>query len=501
MAAVDTSTGDCVKWADLLSGAYAALEDANRRIGVLEKENAALREQLAGGGGANGKVTESYSMRAEEKRQEQRHGHKKKRKESNQRRRGRIATAEKLKHVERTVDVYPEGVPPERCVLSHVRCVWRLSEGRAVRVGYRIFRGPRKQYGVIPGVLGRSEYGLEIVVELAFLVQQVGLSLDKLCLTVGFLQNLRLSKSQVEALLNQLARHWSDDFEVLCALLANALVVHTDETSWSIHSVWVFLSEKARVLFFGVHKDAKTLKEILDPATFAGIVYSDDAAVYANFTQAQKCWAHLLRKAIKLTLQAPGHSGYREFTDALLRLYHDARRAQRDRRLSAAGRDRKEKELLRRLFALCGPVRTAQADAKGLDHNWWLLAEELVRLAVADELFTFLHSQPATQPNGAQPELAGTNNESERTLRGAAQARVTGRTSKTSAGARRTTILSSVLESLRVYLAKYTLSSVLAEITRWQETGRSCFRDLLDKLQIPLPTHSVLDRVLPQPSG
>jgi hypothetical protein len=76
-----------------------------------------------------------------------------------------------------------------------------------------------------------------------------------------------------------LARYWSEEFEVLCALLANSLVVHTDETSWSINSVWVFLSEKARGLFFGVPKDAKTLKEILDPEILAGIVFSDDAAV------------------------------------------------------------------------------------------------------------------------------------------------------------------------------------------------------------------------------
>jgi transposase len=47
---------------------------------------------------------------------------------------------------------------------------------------------------------------------------------------------------------------------------------------------------------FGVHKDAATLKKVLDPASFAGIVISDDAAVYANFTESQKCWAHLLRK-------------------------------------------------------------------------------------------------------------------------------------------------------------------------------------------------------------
>jgi len=35
--------------------------------------------------------------------------------------------------------------------------------------------------------------------------------------------------------------------------------VHSDETGWSINSVWAFLSEKVRVLFFGVHKNADTL--------------------------------------------------------------------------------------------------------------------------------------------------------------------------------------------------------------------------------------------------
>jgi transposase len=497
MDAVDNIPANLEQWASFLTDAYAALQAAKLRIEALEKEIADLKKQR---GGTTAKVDEPYSVRAEEQRQEKR-GRRKKCKETKKRRRGRIANEEKIKRAEKTEDVYPEGVPLDRCRLSHVRVVWRLREGRAVLVAYRIFRGPRKQYGIIPGVLGRSEYGLEIVVELAFLVQQVGLSFDKLCLTVGFLQNLKLGKSQVEALLKQLALHWSEEFEVLCALLANSLVVHTDETGWSINSVWVFLSEKARVLFFGVHKDAETLKAILDPETFGGIVFSDDAAVYGHFTQAQKCWAHLLRKAIKLTLQGPGHEAYRTFADELLSIYHEAKRIRRDQRLSDAGRERKEKELIRRLFALCAPVCREQAESKGLDHDWWLLAEELVRLALKDELFRFVHSESAAQPNGAQPELAGTNNEAERTLRGAGQARETGRTSKTESGARRTTILSSVLESLRLYLAKYTLSSVIEEIGRWHKAGRSCFRQLLDKLQIPLPNHSILDRVLPQPSG
>ena len=121
---------------------------------------------------------------------------------------------------------------------------------------------------------------------------------------------MTLKKSQADALLNQLSQAWEGEFHVLCALLANSAVVHADETSWSIHSVWAFLSEKARLLFFGVHKDAATLEAILDPQTLQGIVVSDDAAVYGNFSQSQKCWAHLLRKAIKLTLLEPSNPDY-----------------------------------------------------------------------------------------------------------------------------------------------------------------------------------------------
>jgi hypothetical protein len=195
---------------------------------------------------------------------------------------------------------------------------------------------------------GRSEFGLEIVLAVAYQVYVVGLSFDKVCLLSNFFQGLRLGKSQVDALLHRLAWHWQGEFDVLCALWATSAVVHADETSWSrpprcggARSVWAFLFEKVRVLLFGVHKDAATLQAILDPATFGGIVVRDDAAVYANFTHSQKCWAHLLRKAIKLTLLEPANAEYRKFSDRLLDIYRAACRVQRDGRLSKAGRDRK----------------------------------------------------------------------------------------------------------------------------------------------------------------
>jgi len=284
-------------------------------------------------------------------------------------------------------------------------------------------------------------------------------------------------------------------------------VVHTDETGWSIHSVWAFLSEQVRVIFFGVPKDAKTLEQILDPATFGGILISDDAAVYANFTQSQKCWAHLLRKAIKLTLLEPTNAEYRRFADRLLEIYHASCRVQRDRRLSAAGRTEKVAMLEDEVFHLCVAMWAAELPpGEGPEDDYRRLCNELMRLNLAQQLFTFVTAAPVQKPNGEMMAISGTNNESERTLRSPAQARDTGRTNKTSAGARRQTVIVSVLESLRQYLSSFTLSSVIEEIGHWLEAGRSCFARLAAKLgltggQPHADRPSLLDRLLPVPGG
>lgn len=389
-----------------------------------------------------------------------------------------------------------------RCKLSHVRLVWRLEKGQAVQIAYAIFRGPKKQYGQIPGVLGRSEFGMEIFTEISYLVYTAGLSLDKVCQLLNFFQNLKLSKSQVDALLNQLARHWAEEFEVLCTLLSNSLVVHADETSWSIKSVWAILSEKARIMLFGVNKDADTLKMFLDPETFGGLVFSDDAAVYANFTESQKCWAHLVRKAIKLTLQDPNNADYRALADGLLEIYHQACQVKRDGRLGDAGRASKVEDLELRTMGLCQKTWDLNLPPlAGIANDYRLLIDELMRLTLKEQLFKFVTAKPVLQPNGVAKPVDGTNNEAERTLRSPGMARDTGRANKAPAGARRQTIITSVLESLRVYLKIFTLSSVLEEMQCWWKSGQSCFTKLLRQLKLRVPEQSVLDPVLPNPSG
>ena len=473
-----------------LQKAKDELEQARERIEALEK-------QL--GPSTTAKIDEAFSMKSEEKREAKR-GKKKPKKSPG--RRGRISSAEKVAMAERTERVFPVGVPESECVLSHVRPVWRLEENRAVLIAYEIYRGPNNRYGIIPGMLRRSEFGQEIGVAIAHLVYLTGLSFDKVCQVLNFFQGLSLRKSQVDALLRQLSRHWEQEFETLCTLVANSLVVHADETSWSLNSVWALLSEKARVLLFGVHKDAETLKKILDPATFGGIVVSDHAAVYANFSQSQKCWAHLLRKSIKLTLQSPHNSEYRAFTDRLLQIYRAACAAQRDGRMGDTGRSLKVASLQHELFELCKPVWLTHSSARqGLANDFRLLVNELMELTLKQELFTFVTAPPVTQPNGRTQPVSGTNNEAERTLRNPAMARETGRASKTFRGARRRTILVSVLESLRQQLATFTLSSIINEILHWSDAGQSCFTRLLAKLHLTPPGKSILDTVLPVPDG
>ena len=152
-------------------------------------------------------------MRAEEQRQEARGKKRPKRKRRS--RGGRITTAEKIAQAVRTENVFPAGVPEADCWLSHTRPVWRLENGQAVLVAYEIYRGPKNQYGKIPGVFGRSEFGAEIVLAIAYQVYLVGLSFDKVCLLMNFFQNLKLRKSQADALMNQLARQWEGEFDLL----------------------------------------------------------------------------------------------------------------------------------------------------------------------------------------------------------------------------------------------------------------------------------------------
>jgi hypothetical protein len=274
--------------------------------------------------------------------------------------------------------------------------------------------------------------------------------------------------------------------------LDEAYSMKAEGTGWSIKSVWAFLSEQVSVCLFGVPKSGATLAAVLDKDTFLGVLVSDDAAVYQNFSKAQKCWAHLLRKAIELTLQDPENEAYGAFADTLLALYGKACRIQRDKRYTAATRERKVAGLEDELRGLCTARWLDETPTPDeAENSYRCLVSELMRLLPAKELFTFV----------TEAGVAGTNNEVERELRPMSQARDTGRTNKKPSGCRRQSILYSVFASLRKQLPQYTLETVVSEAQRWWTQGRSCFWELADSLGLPPPETWVLDKVLPLDSS
>ena len=98
--------------------------------------------------------------------------------------------------------------------------MWRIRNGKATLVGYKIWREPCNDVGHIDGVLPLSEFGMAIHTAVAFLVSMVELSMDKVCEKLKYFWELDLLKSQADALLNQLSCEWDTEFEVLCMLLA-----------------------------------------------------------------------------------------------------------------------------------------------------------------------------------------------------------------------------------------------------------------------------------------
>ena len=81
------------------------------------------------------------------------------------------------------------------------------------------------------------------------------------------------------------------------------------------------------------------------------------------------------------------------------------------------------------------------------------------------------------------PEVEPTNNRSERNARREAEIRKGARTNKTDRGAKRRSIVVTVLASLRTRITRFTLSNMLAEVGRWLDTGKSLFELELEAIR------------------
>jgi hypothetical protein len=397
------------------------------------------------------------------------------------------------------IDIYAEGVARDQCTRRRSQFAWRIVDGKAVYICYHIYDLPNSRTLPLPFGLrnSRSEFGIEIILILAFLHYWIGVSIDNACQIMNFFTDLNLSKSQADSLLTQLAADWDEQYDTIAELIALQMIVYIDETGWKVGKkscyTWVF-STTMHVLFrCGVSRKKSEATAVLGES-FNGIGVTDDYAAYRSlFSQHQLCWAHLIRKAIKLALQNPNETEYAEFLDALCSIYDDAKQLRNDRQCAtdAAKSDASEeivKQLQDRVKLLCNrreeTIITPKASKKtespieptpGHLETFILLQRELA--CNLDCLFVFVE----------HPEVEPTNNGSERNVRREAEIRKGARTSKSEKGAKRRGIIVTVLASLQTRISNFTLSNVLAEVDRWLESGSSLFQRELRAIQADLP--------------
>ena len=297
-------------------------------------------------------------------------------------------------------------------------------------------------------------------------------------------------------MLTQLADDWETQHDAISELIALQMIVYIDETGWKVGKkscyTWIF-STAAHVLFrCGVSRKKTEATSVLGDF-FNGIGVTDDYVAYKNlFSEHQLCWAHLIRKAIKLVLQNPDVIEYAEFMDQLCGIYHDAKQLSDNVAASVVGEPLNDAaavqaviaELQERITLLCSrrgeEIVTSKAAAKSespieptLSHVETFILLQCELADNLDCLFVFVE----------HPEVEPTNNRSERNARREAEIRKGARTSKTDFGAKRRSIIVTVLASLRTRISKFTLSNMLAEVGRWVDTGKSLFELELEAIQ------------------
>jgi len=452
-------------------------KELSKRVDKLESENEEIRELLKEKAESKASKKPKFSDYSLEKNGKGESG-KGKKKRKRKRSTGRRSQARKRVQVEREENVHGSEGNQEESVLHRQQFAWRIVDGKAVYICYSIYDSPGSKSLPVPEGLrnSRSEFGIEIILILAFLHYWVGISLDHAREVLKFFTGLDLAKSQANSLLTQLANDWNKQYDSIAELIALQLIVYIDETGWKIGKsscyTWVF-STTMHVLFrCGVGR-GKAEAEAVVGKLFPGIGVTDDYSAYKNlFTEHQLCWAHLIRKAIKLALQNPDEKQYAKFLDELCEIYKQAIRYQNDGRLSV-GRPEKDLELQEMIRSLCTRAGEVIDKDKMPKHEG-----DFIRLQneLADNLsalFVFVR----------HPEVERTNNRSERNVRREAEVRKGGRTSKSEKGAKRRGVIMTVITSLQTRFEKFTLDALLKEVAQWLSTGRSVFQAELEELQ------------------
>ena len=416
----------------ILAQQARAMTVLEERVRQLEE---ALRQSGGGGSGAAPFRREPQERKAERKRPGRAPGH-----------RGEFRAAPE--QIDRTIEVPLEQCPGCGGALTQttplMQTIIELPEVRPIVVRLITQRArcphcarrvqsshPLQVSAAGRGVAG-TQLGPRALASAALLRHGVGLTLSSCCAVLDKLLALPVSRGGLCQALDRLAERMSGRYEQLAGQLAQAPVVHADETSWWLQNqrstLWVFATPERTVYRVVEHRDRATLQETIAP-DYPGVLVSDCLSIYDEATARQhKCYAHHL-KAIRLAQAIRASpSRWLQRVEALLKnaIALGKERAQ----LDPAQWPRRRRALELAAHAVLEETPRPCVQEEAVRRRLW---------KQRDHLFVFLE----------EPGIDPTNNLAERQLRPAVIRRKLSCGNKTRRGARTFEVLTSLAATCR----------------------------------------------------
>ncbi len=244
--------------------------------------------------------------------------------------------------------------------------------------------------------------------------------------------HLSLSVGTLQRCVEEAARAAEPVEDALVEEVLDSLLLHADETSLKERTqalwLWVFVTSQT-VLYFVGHRTKEMVTNLLGD-DYLGWLMSDGYAVYRDYCNRLRCWAHLLRKA----------KGLEDSLDQTARAFGRDTRALLDTLIAAVYRAR-EGPHQNLALAYHRELEAFRARCQGME----TCAHEKAR-ALAVE---FLNDWEAIFAVLEHPHLPLTNNEAERALRHWVIWRRITYGTRSPVGSRTLALLASVIDTCR----------------------------------------------------
>lgn len=295
----------------------------------------------------------------------------------------------------------------------------------------------------VPNALPHARFGLNLMLLIMYLRLGLRLPCNKICEFLLTIYSLKISEGEIIHVMKQLAREYGDYYTKLESMLKLARVKHTDSTSWRVNGknyfAWVFIA--AGVVLYKIRKrnNSRVPLSVFGTKQKGNTLVIDrHSALRALAEKAsfllQLCWSHILADSKELAKNFGSEGKY--VHKHLKQVYQLAANI--------------EKGLPEHIDALKGEIflltqrHYKSTTVRRFVNNLWNRDRE--------NLFRFV----------TDPDVASTNNISERELRALVIIRKISNGSRSPRGANATALLLSIVQTLR--FQKKNILNGLSEI-------------------------------------